>query len=129
VHRKLCNTILHFWFMEDAAILYIRTHYKELFMLIFNYHLYFKNVYESYYNSYILIHVASYLLKLSVCYFNAPLLKLRSNAIGDNSASHNIQHINILKCSGYLFVRTTSTNSYTKIITHNLAALIKIIWT
>jgi hypothetical protein len=29
---------LHFWFMEDVSILHIRTRYKELFMLILNYH-------------------------------------------------------------------------------------------
>jgi hypothetical protein len=39
--------------------------------------------------------MASYLLKLSVCYFNSPLLKINFNTIGDNSASHNIQQVMI----------------------------------
>jgi hypothetical protein len=37
-----------------------------------------QNFYESYYNSYSIM--ASYLLKLSVCYFNAPLFKDNSTA-------------------------------------------------
>jgi hypothetical protein len=39
--------------------------------------------------------MASYLLKMSVCYFNEPLLKDNSNSIGDNLASHNIQQVMI----------------------------------
>jgi hypothetical protein len=37
--QKLRNTTVHFWFMEDVSILHIRTNYKELFILISNYHL------------------------------------------------------------------------------------------
>jgi hypothetical protein len=32
---------------------------------------------------------------MSVCYFNEPLLKDKSNTIGDNLASHNIQQVMI----------------------------------
>jgi hypothetical protein len=39
--------------------------------------------------------MASYFYKISVCYFNAPLLKINSNAIGDNSISYNIQQVMI----------------------------------
>jgi hypothetical protein len=83
---------------------------------------------------------------MSVCYFNEMLFnKINSNAIGDNSASHIIQQVMILKhtsiilkCFGCLFVRMISTNSYLleqlpqiltpKTIT-NLAAFIKIMGT
>jgi hypothetical protein len=45
-----------------------------------------QNFYESYYNSYSIM--VFYLLKLSVFYFNEPLLKDKSNTIGDNLASY-----------------------------------------
>jgi hypothetical protein len=75
-------------------------------------------------NSYTsIIYMLSLLLKLSVCYFNAPLIKTKSNAIRDNSASHNIQQVSIYNTHTHievfleLCIRTTSTNSYTN---HNL---------
>jgi hypothetical protein len=35
--------------------------------------------------------MASYLLKLSVCYFNVQLSMIKFNVVGDNSGSHDIQ--------------------------------------
>jgi hypothetical protein len=53
----------HFWFMEDASIFHIRTHYKELSISISNHNLWHVNFYGSYYNSYSIM--ASYLLKVA----------------------------------------------------------------
>jgi hypothetical protein len=50
-----------------------------------------QNFYESYYNSYSIM--ASYLLKWVFAIFNEPLLKDKTNTIGDNFASHNIQQV------------------------------------
>jgi hypothetical protein len=35
------------------------------------------------------------IIKMSVFYFNVPLLKINYNAIGDNSVSHNIHQVMI----------------------------------
>jgi hypothetical protein len=53
-------------------------------------------------NSYSIM--ASYLLKLSVCYFNEPLLKDKSNTIGDNLASHNTQQVVIYNTQQHIEV-------------------------
>jgi hypothetical protein len=48
--------------------------------------------------------MASYLLKLSVCYFNEPLLKDKSYTIWDNLASHNTQQVMIYNTQQHIEV-------------------------
>jgi hypothetical protein len=43
-------------------------------------------------------------IKMSVCYFSESLLKINSNTIGDNLASHNIQQVMIYKTHQHIEV-------------------------
>ena len=68
---------------------------------------------------------------MSICYFNQITLN-NINTLRDNFAPHIISnrvwliiHINTLRCSRHLFVRTISTNPYAKIITQISVTSIK----